>query len=148
MAASAATEWLAIQLNSPVEMGNPILWVHGTAVFQPFAALVLWKHFAGSRLISSGVRKDLWIALGVTIVGGLFLAYLTYWFLSLIRDNKSTDSLMNLHGSATWATRDDIEKLGLLDATDGVYIGGWRDPKTKEIHYLLPLLSKTAFCVN
>jgi len=135
--ASAATVWLAIQLNNPVEMGNPILWVRGTAIFQPFAALVLWKHYAGSRLISSGVRKDLWIALGVTIVGGLFLAYLTYWFLSLIRDNKSTDSLMNLHGSATWATREDIEKIGLFDATDGVYVGGWRDPGTQQIHYLL-----------
>jgi type IV secretion system protein VirD4 len=44
---------------------------------------------------------------------------------------------MNLHGSATWATREDIEKLGLLDATDGVYIGGWRDSRTEEIHYLL-----------
>ena len=135
--ASAATVWLAIQLNNPVEMGNPILWVRGTAIFQPFAALVLWKHYAGGRLISSGVRKDLWIALGVTIVGGLFLAYLTYWFLSLIRDNKSTDSLMNLHGSATWATREDIEKIGLFDATDGVYVGGWRDPDTQQIHYLL-----------
>ena len=137
LAASAATEWLAIQLNNPVEMGYPILWVRGTAIFQPFAALVLWKHYAGSRLISSGVRKDLWIAFGATIVGGLFLAYFTYWFLSLIRDRKSTDSLMNLQGSATLAKRDDIEKLGLLDATDGVYIGGWRDPDTLQIHYLL-----------
>jgi len=82
LTASAATEWLAIQLNNPVEMGHPILWVRGTAIFQPFAALVLWRHYAGSRLISSGVRKDLWIAFGATIVGGLFLAYFTYWFLS------------------------------------------------------------------
>jgi type IV secretion system protein VirD4 len=44
---------------------------------------------------------------------------------------------MNLHGSATRATREDIEKLGLLNATDGVYIGGWRDPGTEEINYLL-----------
>ena len=58
LAASTATEWLAIQLNNPVEMGDSILWVRGTAIFQPFAALVLWKHFAGSQLISSGVRKD------------------------------------------------------------------------------------------
>jgi len=137
LAAGAATEWLAIQLNNPVEMGNPILWVRGTAVFQPFAALVLWKHYAGSRLIGSGVRKDIWIAFGATIVGGLFLAYFTYWFLSLIRDRKSTDSLMNLHGSAIWAKREDIQKLGLLDATDGVYIGGWRDPDTQQVHYLL-----------
>ncbi len=137
MAASAATQWLAAQLNNPVEMGEPIVWFHGTAVFPPFEALVLWKHFAGTRLISSTVRKEIWIAFGATILGGLFLAYLAYWFLSLIRDRKSTDSLMNLHGSATWASRDDIQKLGLFDATDGVYVGGWRDPDTQEIRYLL-----------
>ena len=131
LAASASTEWLAIQLNNPVEMGDPLTWIDGTAVFQPFAALVLWKHFAGSRLISSSVRKDIWIAFAATIAGGLLLAFVTYWFLSLIRDRKSTDSLMNLHGSATWATREDIKKLGLLDATDGVYVGGWRDPATQ-----------------
>ena len=137
LTASAATQWLAAQLNNPVEMGDPIVWFHGAAVFQPFAGLVLWKHFAGSRLISSAVRKEIWIAFGATILGGLFLAYLAYWFLSLIRDRKSTDSLMNLHGSATWANRHDIQKLGLFDANDGVYVGGWRDPDTQEIHYLL-----------
>jgi type IV secretion system protein VirD4 len=137
LVAGAATEWLAIRLHNPIEMGESLFRFAGTPVYQPFAALMLWKHFAGSRLISSGVRMDLWIAFGATIVGGIFFAYLTYWFLSLIRDRKSTDNLMNLHGSATWATREDIEKLGLLDATDGVYIGGWRDPKTEEIHYLL-----------
>jgi hypothetical protein len=35
LAASAATEWLAIQLNNPVEMGYPIVWVRGTARRQP-----------------------------------------------------------------------------------------------------------------
>src|SRR5271154_4861001 len=135
--ASAATQWLAAQLNNPVEMGDPIIWVRGTAIFPPFTALVLWKHFAGSRLISSVVRIDIWIAFAATILGGLFLAYIAYWFLSLVRDRKSTDSLMNLHGSATWANREDIQKLGLFDANDGVYVGGWRDPDTREIHYLL-----------
>src|SRR5260370_39528874 len=113
-AASGATQWLAARLTNPIEMGEPIVWFHGTAVFQPFAALMVWKHFAGSRLISSTVRKEIWIAFGATILGGLFLAYLAYWFLSLIRDRKSTDSLMNLHGSATWAKREDIQKLGLF----------------------------------
>jgi type IV secretion system protein VirD4 len=136
-AASAATQRLAGRLNNPIEMGQPLFWFHRTAIFQPFSAVLLWKHFAGSRLISSAVRKEIWIAFGATILGGLFLAYLAYWFLSLIRDRKSTDSLMNLHGSASWATQDDIQTLGLLDAADGVYIGGWRHPKTREIHYLL-----------
>lgn len=116
LASWAATEWLARELRNPIEMGEPLIWFHQVGVFQPFAGFALWKRFAGSRLISSIVRKDIWLAFGGTIIGGLFLAYLAYWFISLIRDRKSTDSLMNLHGSAKWAKRDDIEKLGLLGA--------------------------------
>jgi type IV secretion system protein VirD4 len=137
LVSSAATEWLAWKLNSPSELGEPLTWCHQVGIFQPFAALVLWKRFAGSRLVSSAVRRDIWLAFGGTILVGLFLAYLTYWFLSLIRDRKSTDSLMNLHGSAVWASRNDIVKLGLFDAQDGVYVGGWQDPDTSQIHYLL-----------
>ena len=64
MAASAASQWLAAQLNNPVEMGDPIVWFHGVAVFQPFAGLALWKHFSGSRLISSTVRKEIGLRSG------------------------------------------------------------------------------------
>ena len=67
MAASAATQWLAAQLNNPVEMGEPIVWFHGTAVFPPFEApCALERDFAGTRLISSTVRKEIWIAFGAT----------------------------------------------------------------------------------
>jgi hypothetical protein len=54
-------------------MGEPLIWVDEKAVFQPFASLVLWKHYAGSRLISSGVCKDVWIAFAATMAGGLGL---------------------------------------------------------------------------
>ena len=132
-----ATEWLAWELHNPIEMGEPLVWFRRIGLFQPFASLALWRRFAGSHVIGSTVRKDLWLAFGDTILGGLFLAYLAYWFLSLIRDRKSTDSLMNLHGSAVWADRQDIARLGLFDAKDGVYIGGWQDPHNQQFHYLL-----------
>ncbi len=137
LASWTATEWLASALRSPVEMGRPWVWFHSLGGFQPFESFAMWRRFAGSRVVSSAVRKDIWLAFGGTLLGGLFLAYLAYWFLSLIRDRKSTDNLMNLHGSATWATREDIVKLGLMDAHDGVYVGGWQDPNTHQIHYLL-----------
>ena len=137
LTASASTEWLAMSLGSPVEMGEPLFWFRGVAVFQPFAGIVLWRRYAGSRVISGVVRKDVWLAFAATIILGLFLAWLTYWFLSLIRDRKDTDSLQNLHGSAKWADRKAIDELGLLNAQDGVYIGGWRDPDTQELHYLI-----------
>ena len=132
-----ATEWLASRLENPIEMGVPIAWFHDIGIFQPFASFSMWRRFAGSRMISSAVRKDIWLAFGGTLLGGLFLAYIAYWFLSLIRDRKSTDDMMNLHGSATWASRQDIVRLGLMDAQDGVYVGGWQDPNTRQIHYLL-----------
>ncbi len=135
--AEAATEWLAYKLHNPLELGKPVFTVGSVAVFQPFAVLSLWRRFAGSRIISWHVRADIWLAFGFTLAAGCILAYFSYWLLSVTRDNKSTDSLMNLHGSAKWATREEIKKLGLMDAGDGVYIGGWRDPDTQQLHYLL-----------
>ncbi|AXC16422.1 IncP-type DNA transfer coupling protein TraG (plasmid) [Acidisarcina polymorpha] len=133
----AATEWLAFTLGNPLEMGQPLGWHQGIGIFPPYAGLVLWKKYAGSRFIGSVVRREIWEAFGITFVGGIFAAYLGYWVLSLLRDRRSTDSLQNIHGSAAWATQDDIKKLGLFDAQDGVYIGGWRNPKTNQVHYLI-----------
>src|SRR5580698_3995834 len=59
MAASAASQWLAAQLNNPVEMGDPIVWFHGVAVFQPFAGLVLWKHCGQSPHQFRRAERDL-----------------------------------------------------------------------------------------
>ena len=105
LTASASTEWLAMTLGNPVEMGEPLFWFRGVGVFQPFAGIRLWSRYAGSRLISSEVRRDIWIAFAATIILGMFFAWIAYWFLSLIRDRKDTDSLQNLHGSAKWADK-------------------------------------------
>src|SRR5579871_4997787 len=113
LTASGSTEWLAMTLGTPVEMGEPLFWFRGIGVFQPFAGIRLWRLYAASRLISSAVRRDIWIAFAATVILGLFLARITYWFLSLIRDRKDTDNLQNMHGSAKWADQKAIEELGL-----------------------------------
>ncbi len=41
----------------------------------------------------------------------------------------------DLHGSAKWATREDIEGMGYMKG-NGVYIGGWYDEKAKKQFYL------------
>ena len=44
-----------------------------------------------------------------------------------------------VHGTAHWASRDEIENSGLLrhrgQISHGVYVGGWRDPRGR-LHYL------------
>src|ERR1700677_843182 len=51
LTAGASTEWLAITLNNPVEMGEPLFWFRSVGIFQPFAGLRLWGRYAASRLI-------------------------------------------------------------------------------------------------
>ena len=132
-----ATEWVAATLSNPIELGEPLFVYHQLAVFPPFGALKLWIRFAGSQHISKQVREDLWIGFGVTVLGGFLVAGLAYWFVSLIRDRNSTENLENLHGSAEWADEKTIRETGLLSATDGVYVGAWREPLTKNLQYLL-----------
>lgn len=56
---------------------------------------------------------------------------------------KSSDYL---HGSARWATKEDIKKADLLN-TEGVYVGGWKDPKTGEEYYLRHNGSQHLLCL-
>ena len=42
----------------------------------------------------------------------------------------------HLHGSARWATEKDIRETGLLDASEGVYVGGWKPKRGSHLHYL------------
>ena len=132
-----ATEWTAYKLHYPVELGQPLAVVSGFPLFQPWGALLLWVHYASSRFLSSDVRFYLWIGFGISTLGSFVTGWFTYWFLSLFRDRNSHQNLQNLHGSAVWADRKTIQGAGLLNANDGVYVGGWRDPETQELHYLL-----------
>lgn len=51
-----------------------------------------------------------------------------------------------LHGSARWAAKEDIEKAGLF-SENGVYVGGWEDPKTGKQHYLRHNGSEHLLCI-
>ena len=42
----------------------------------------------------------------------------------------------DLHGSAHWASREEIRATGLLGRDRGVYVGAWRDPQSKRTKYL------------
>lgn len=69
----------------------------------------------------------------------VFLGELSLLLILLIIGMKilrKPDEVSNLHGSARWANRKDLEKLKLINNTDGVYVGGFVDPKTNENFYL------------
>lgn len=59
--------------------------------------------------------------------------------------NKATPNEF-LHGSARWATAEDMAKASLFN-TDGVYVGGWEDPKTGKLTYLRHNGSEHLLCI-
>ena len=72
--------------------------------------------------------------------GGTIAALSIYAFglMAMRRQSKGIDSL---HGSAHWASRDEIVESGLLPLKpggdqEGVYVGAWANPKTEKTEYL------------
>ena len=49
--------------------------------------------------------------------------------------SQSARGNARLHGTAHWATPEEVKKCGLLDNADGVYVGAWKDEEEK-LHYL------------
>ena len=137
VASSAGTQWIAEKLHQPIELGKPLFFAHNTFFYNPFAVFLLWSHYAGFRVLPGHTRLVLWQGFGIAILGGGFFGWLSYYLVSILRDRGATRHNENLHGSARWAERSDIEPTGLLSAEDGVYIGGWKDPKTGYLHFLL-----------
>lgn len=137
VASTAATEWVAQKLQNPIELGRAWFWFGKIGYFEPFGALKLWMQFAAKRSTPGVVQAVLWEGFAISVLGGLLFGYVAYWLVSLFRDRDSMKHNQSLHGSARWAEPAEIKKTGMLDATDGVYIGGWRNPRTKFLHYLL-----------
>ena len=49
--------------------------------------------------------------------------------------NRKAQKHLDVHGTAHWATQKEIEETHTLNRKDGLYIGGYRDKKSK-LHYL------------
>ena len=90
-----------------------------------------WKIIVWQLQWGAAIQKEItpgWGA-GVLIVGlGLLL-------ISLLQTaaRHSGQAMANLHGSARWAKRRDIDEAGLF-AEDGVYVGSWIDDRGRQVY--------------
>lgn len=64
---------------------------------------------------------------------GITLCFMVFIFIKLFFLRKS-QAIANLHGSAHWATKEEVEAMGVLNNRDGVYIGGYMQKNI--LHYL------------
>ena len=123
--ASAATQYFAHNFNY-----QPVLGEHFHQVYAPWAIYEWYSKWGAiypkelEAAVSAGVMVS---------AGGLAVTALA----KIIAANTAKAD-EHLHGSARWATKDDMLKASLLGnagAEGGVYVGAWRD-KSGKLHYL------------
>ena len=71
----------------------------------------------------------------VIFLGGLFISLFAYRAIVGIV-TRSSRKHPDTHGTAHFATLDEVKKSGLMDQKQGVYCGGYDHPKTGRTHYL------------
>ena len=121
-AMSVATQEVASMYNYHKALGAPFYKTY----YAPWNVFIWANKFPqAQQAIDAGTKKgQVAFALPLILVLGVWQLFM-----------HSPQIYKLLHGSARWAKKKDIEKAGLF-ATEGVYVGGWEDPKTKKLHYL------------
>lgn len=118
-----ATLKVAADYGFSASLGQPWFHLAGVPVYAPWSVF-LWS----DRVDASAYEHALTVGQAFFILPLLF-AMLCLLARSKLRGNRS------LHGSARWANREEIERMGYLEGK-GVYVGGWHDRKKDSLLYL------------
>ena len=117
------TQFLAEEFNYHKALTGKIY----THIYQPFA-WISWHFEYYSKF--EDIFLDVYGKV-LFVVSVFAMIYITIFLLMQRKEKKHSD----VHGTAHWATHEEIEAEHLLNRKDGVYIGGWEDEKGK-IQYL------------
>jgi len=115
---AGATEFEAFRFDFQSSLGIPVFSFYGVPVYPPWD-LFLWLRFlfvAGAApVLFSGTL--LFVGAGVVATGGL-------WY--VVKNSNMPDLKSTLHGSAHWATKEEVEATGLF-GNSGVYVGAVKE---------------------
>lgn len=129
----AATQFIAWRFHYQKALGTPFLRTDSFAVYQPFAwGAWVWKHGSSEKpeirlLILGGA---------LIVVGASSLALILVYAINIRRTRKLSEDSEDIHGSARWASAQDVHATGLLGNSQGVYVGGYYDERAHRLHYL------------
>jgi type IV secretion system protein VirD4 len=128
-----ATQFIAHRFSYQAALGRPWVRFAGIALYPPWH-WVLWLWQYGS-VAEPKVRLPLLSGAAIVIIGSV-VTIGVFALLNLQRTKRLTQNAEDLHGSARWASASDVKATGLLDAPQGVYVGGWYNDRARRLHYL------------
>ena len=124
LANAAATQYVAASLAYHPALGSPL----AGHIYAPWEWLV-WQHKFASH--APHVFRAVTAAIALALAFGLFAL--------LALNGRNAERHEGIHGTAHWASREEIEATSLLPRKgrqgEGVYVGGWRD-EGQRLHYL------------
>jgi type IV secretion system protein VirD4 len=129
----AATQFIAAQFRFQPALGKPLFSVGTSSVYQPFAWCVWGYRNCTSR--DDRVRRPLFEG-EMIVLGGCVLSMLAFFAQANRRARRLSENAEDLHGSARWATPEDVKSTGLMRAQAGVYVGGWYNDSARRLMYL------------
>ena len=129
----AASQYVASRFHYQAALGNPLLRTRTTAIYQPFA-WCFWG-FRNSTSSDPRIRKRLFEG-EMIVLGGSMLSMFVFFAAANRRARRLSENAEDLHGSARWAKREDIDATGLIQARAGVYVGGWYSQSARRLLYL------------
>lgn len=129
----AATQFIAHKFGYQPALGEPLIRLGQGAIYQPFS-WCLWgfRHCTSKDM---RIRRPLFEG-EMIVLGGCVLSMVAFFVLTNRRARRLSENAEDLHGSARWASREDILRTGLLQTDRGVYVGGWFDEGRRRLHYL------------
>jgi type IV secretion system protein VirD4 len=126
----AATQEVARAFGYQASLGRP-LFGHAYSPFDLVAWAIKFDHPARFGLEIHRVFAHAYPIVAIGNALGICVAVLmAAWRVGRLQ--RHTD----LHGSAHWASPQEVWATGLLDRYRGVYVGAWRDPQSGRIKYL------------
>ncbi|MEA2874736.1 MAG: type secretion system protein VirD4 [Hyphomicrobiales bacterium] len=129
----AATQYIAARFQYQAALGEPLLRTRRAALYQPFAWVFWGWRYSTSR--DAEIRRPLFEG-EMIVVAGSFLSVAVFFVFANRRSRRLSENAEDLHGSARWASEEDIRETGLLTSKSGVYVGGWSEDGGTRVHYL------------
>ena len=111
-----STQFVAWRFEDQPALGPALLRIGSFSVYAPYKWLV-WVWTEGGTA-DIRIKLPLLIGAGI-IVGGSFASGALFFLLNLAHTKALSKNTEDLHGSARWATKADIEETNLIQAKQG-----------------------------
>jgi len=129
----AGTQFIAYRFQYQPALGDALYRANSLALYQPFA----WSVWVLRYMGAPNPEIHLPVQIGLVIVlAGCAVTIGLFFVINMRRTKTLSANAEDIHGSARWASEEDIHSTGLLDAHGGVYVGAWYDTRKSRLRYL------------